>query len=81
MIGANESACRIPIGVGYSGLLPDANFCFCFSIAPSIHFLRPLSAQFLRAFSNLSSSARIIAISESSTSQKLLLRREGNHYT
>jgi hypothetical protein len=55
-------------------------FCFCFSIAPSIHFLRPLSAQFLRAFCNLSSSARIIAISWASTSQKLLLRREGNHY-
>ena len=71
---------RPAIPVGYSGLLPDANFCFCFSIAPSIHFLRPLSAQFLRAFSNLSSSARIIAIS-ASTSQKLLLRREGNHYT
>ena len=61
-----------------SELLPDANFCFCFSIVPSIHFLRPPSAQSLRAFSNLSISARIVAISVASTSQKLPSRREGN---
>ena len=59
----SESACRIPIGVGYSGLLPDANCCFCFSITDSIHFRRMLSVQSPRAFSNLSSSVRIVAIS------------------
>jgi len=61
-----------------SELLPHANFCFCFSIVPSIHLLRPPSAQSLRAFSNLSISARIVAISMASTSQKLPSRREGN---
>jgi hypothetical protein len=61
-----------------SELLPDANFCFCISIAPSIHFLKPPSAQSLRAFSNLSISARIVAISMASTSQKLPSRHEGN---
>ena len=49
--------------VGYFGSLPDANFHFWFSIAASIHFLRPLSVQTLRAFSNLSISSRIVAIS------------------
>ena len=47
----------------YFGLLPDANFSFCFSITASIHFLMPLSVQSLRALSILSISALIIATS------------------
>ena len=45
------------------GLLSDANFLFCSSIAASIHFVRPLSLQSLRALSSLSISALIIATS------------------
>jgi hypothetical protein len=48
------------------------NFFFCASIAASIHFLRPLSAQFSRAFSNLSISAPIVAISAGESMAKHL---------
>ena len=69
----------------HSKLVSEANFCFCFSIAASIHFLRLLSLQSLRAFSNLSISALITATSSgfsmtrsftfTTTRSKMLQRR------
>src|SRR6266403_2044295 len=62
--------------VGYFGSLPDANFHFWFSIAASIHFLRPLSVQTLRAFSNLSISSRIVAMSSAEHARRISRHQE-----
>ena len=49
--------------VGYFDSCADTNLCFASAIQSSITFLMPPSAQLLRAFSSLSSSALISAIS------------------
>jgi hypothetical protein len=43
--------------------LPDANFCFCSSIQASISRGMPVSAHWSRAFTSLSTSALVFAIS------------------
>ena len=35
---------------GYFGILPDANFCYCFSIQASISLRMPVSAHWSQAF-------------------------------
>jgi hypothetical protein len=49
--------------ISYFELSPEINFFFSFSIQPSIRCRMPPSSQFSRAFSSLSISALILAIS------------------
>ena len=51
------------MAAGYFGFLPDANFCRCASIQASINLRMPVSAHSSPAFSSLSISALILAIS------------------